>query len=207
MSGLIALAAFQIGLVICLIFLVSKLVGMINAGAPLISMQNPFKRPAAQPKAVPSKQSGPHEADGGRIVSFRLPLPHKRDRTEPAGKFVQDQITDKAKLGRSRKLLTLSELESASNRAAAEFPENYYAEIEARLEEFFQAYLATEITLADYFERIRKENALAQAVLRNDHVLLDPQLRAEAERAAAAIEWCHEWATGQAIQCRDGLAA
>lgn len=210
MSSLIFLAIFQLVLVLVLLAILSKLIAMIKAGAPLISFQRPnWSKPSRRAKNndLSAKGSHPKErpAQANRMVSFKLPIPGRVREEAPASPDVPRET--QAQLGRTRRLLTLSELESASNRAAAHFPEDYYAEVEARLEGLFQDYVSQSITLPVYLDKVRKERSLTQAMLRNGNVLLDPQLRDEAERAAAAIDWCLDWANNQLSIDSEGLAA
>lgn len=211
MTGLMMLAAMQLALIVCLVFLVSRFIGMVRSGAPLVQLRRPHSvqqrvEQVEQTKQV--EQPAAMAAPERRSVTFKLPLPRKNARPDKA--TADAPTAEQAELevrGRTRKLLTLSELEAASNRAAARFPENYYAEIEARLEDLFQSFIDKDITLGEYLEAVRKERALAQAVLRNAMVLVNPDLRQEAENAAAAIDWCLDWASGQLRQNAGDLAA
>lgn len=206
MTGLILLAFVQVCLIVLLLFLFSKLVGMLRTGAPLIALRRPaIGKPA--PRAEPALSSAAKPGDG-RVIAFKLPLPRTRiaaaKRPAEVAPAEEGEINPR---GRQRRLLTLSELEAASNRAAAQFPEDYYAEVEAHLEGLFQSYLDRATSLADYLEAVRMERAKTQAALRNAQVLIDTKLRDEVERAAAAIDWCLEWATGQLTVPADEIAA
>lgn len=210
MTNLIILAMFQLLLVLVLLAIVSKLIGMIKAGAPLVSFRRPrSSKPMKHSKSVneTAKAVRPPEepAKVSRVISFKLPIPGRGKGEADASQEEPGETT--APAGRSRRLLTLSELESASNRAAAHFPEDYYGQVEAKLEGLFQDYLSQTISLANYLEKVRKERAITQAVLRNGSVLIDPELRGEAERAAAAIDWCLDWASDQISLDSKGLAA
>lgn len=210
MTSLIVMAMLQLLLVLVLLAIVSKLIDMVKAGAPLVSFRRPrSSKPAKHSKSVneTAKAVRPPEepAKTSRVISFKLPIPGRgKEKTEASPEV---PVETSAPAGRSRRLLTLSELESANNRAAAHFPEDYYAEVEAKLEGLFQDYLSQTISLADYLDKVRKERAITQAVLRNGSVLIDPELRDEAERAAAAIDWCLDWASDQISRDSKGLAA
>lgn len=207
MTGLILLAFVQVCLVVLLLLLLSKLVGLIRAGAPLIALRRPaFGK--AKAGVVEPAATAPFKTNGERTIAFNLPLPRKPTPTgtrpaevAPANEGIAQPP------GRNRRLLTLSELEAASNRAAAEFPEDYYAEVEARLEGLFQSYIDHAISLADYLETVRLERAKTQAALQNSHVLVDARLRDEVLRASAAIDWCLAWATGELDITTNEIAA
>ena len=207
MTSLIVMAMLQLLLVLVLLAIVSKLIDMVKAGAPLVSLRRPRSSKRSKSVNETAKAVRPPEepAKVSRVISFKLPIPGRGKEKTEASPEVPVGIV--APAGRSRRLLTLSELESASNRAAAHFPEDYYAEVEAKLEGLFQDYLSQTISLADYLDKVRKERAITQAVLRNGSVLIDPELRGEAERAAAAIDWCLDWASDQISCDSTGLAA
>lgn len=222
MTGLAILAIVQLAMIVLMIFLVSKLFALLRSGAPLINWRRSSaerssadrasveRSPVEQPPVSKAVAEPPAEAPvrEGRTLVFKLPLPRKAVRVAEAGASEPAAPgTEPVTRSRSRRLLTLSELEAVSNRAAAQFPEDYYAAVEARLESLFQSYLDQDLSLGEYLEAIRKERALTQATLRNGLVRMDPALRAEAERAAAAIDWCLDWATGQLEQTGNDLAA
>ncbi len=218
MNALILLGLVQLGLVAAFLFILRMLFAMLRAGAPLISLPNWKARPPSPSEDVAGISSSRRDAelanpaakrpeDNGRNVSFRLPLPgRKLAPARRASDVAASQPTEPGR-ERNRKLLSISELESTSIRAAAQFPEDYYAQVEARLEELFEAYLAEKLSLSKYLDAIRHEKAKAQAILRNPKVWTAPDMRGEAERAVAAVDWCLDWARGQAASNGGDIAA
>lgn len=215
---MILLGLIQLGLLLVLLVIVRMLFAMVRSGAPLFSLPSwkvgPLSRstdPAGRESTRLDEglaKSDTQRPDGvAQRISFRLPLlRRKREDAPQAAEVAAGQPAEPVR-ERNRKLLSVSELEQSSIRPAAQFREDYYAQIEARLEELFEAYVAEKLSLAIYLDAIRHEKAKAHAILHNPKVWTEPDMREEAERAVAAVDWCLDWAKHQVASCSSGMAA
>lgn len=189
---LLVLFAAGLGLLaLAMVAIVSKLIGMVRDGRPLLALGRiQLQSPAARTRPEQPKSNPPKP--GGRPLQTAL-------RARFAAQFspVIPAIAEAEPRQRARRLLTASEFATAEAnpmpQARSPSIASYAAMVEARLEHQLDRSCATELGLAEFASLIETESMAAERDLAGD----DATVVAELAQVRATLAYCRDWISQQ----------